>query len=426
MKNDFDSYTLYAYTPFIRYTVRIRVELDHCIDGTVLEEAANKAFVRFPYFSRKVTRDSEGGYVLVPNDQPISVKPEGDKAPVLGGAESNRHLVSINYDGPVIYFNFSHSICGACGAMFWIKATLWQYLTDKTGDQISSEGIKLPGTPIEDGEIKSPVTEELIKDDPIGVYNRGSGYVPVGEYAGFFANPFAKDQVFFPIAIDQSCLIKYARSNDGSPNSILSAAMFKAVGRVWQKRSGCKQITSGIVDNYRAHVGCPDTYRDIIRLLHACYKPSMLDWPIDKLSTVTRASMYIQMEPDVSCAEYRNVLAYRDGIDKKKSNLTKRLYALNNNPLTHGTVDSYVISYVGRIDWAGLAKYIKSVQTISDGHMIIEVNAANDKVFVSFQQVNPKRSYLDSFLAVLDEEHITYSVGAMQYKRLPGLILNGR
>lgn len=418
---DFDSYTLYVYTDLIKYTVRIRVELGREIDGEILEKAANKVFPRFPYFARKVTRDSRGGYVMEPNDRPVKVCPETDKAPVLGNDESNGHLYSITYEGKYIYFNFSHSPSGACGAIFWIKATLWQYLTDLTGDEISSAGIKLPGTPFEDGETDEPDPDKLTRDEPIGTYHRGSGQIPIFDYLSFFANPFAKDQYYVPLEIDAKKLMSYAKHNDGSPNSVLAALMFKATGRLWASKPFFKQITAGIVANYRADVGCPHTYRDFIRLLHARYTKDMLDWPISKLSTVTRGSMYLQMEPEISCKEYLRLYEYRKMIDKKSSHASKCRYAFNKAPFTHGTVDSYVISYVGKIDWGALEKYIVSVQTITDGHMIIEVNAACDKVFVNFQQVNKRRKYLDSFLEVLKEEDIPVKVGEFQCKKLPKL-----
>ena len=73
--------------------------------------------------------------------------------------------------------------------------------------------------------------------------------------------------------------------------------MFRMCSRVFPK---AKQISAGIVCNYRKDVGCPETYRDLVRVLHARYLPSMKDWPIEKLSTVTRGSMYLQMQPEHS------------------------------------------------------------------------------------------------------------------------------
>ena len=77
------------------------------------------------------------------------------------------------------------------------------------------------------------------------------------------------------------------------------------------------------------------------------------------------------------------------------------------------------MSYVGKTDWGDLAKYIESVHTITDGHLMIEINAVNDKLFVNFQQVNRKTEYLNAFLDVLKEENISVKLGEMKEKHLP-------
>ena len=70
-----------------------------------------------------------------------------------------------------------------------------------------------------------------------------------------------------------------------------------------------------------------------------------------------------------------------------------------------------------------MEKYIAAVHTISDGHLMLEVNVVGDKLFVNFQQVNRKREYLDAFLNVLKEENIEVSLGEMKEKRLPKISL---
>ena len=86
MKYDFDSYLLYEVTKSSLYTVRIIVELNVPVHGEVLRGAAQKAFRRFPYYSRTVRTDEHGAYVLEPCEKPICVFEEKE-APVRLGAE---------------------------------------------------------------------------------------------------------------------------------------------------------------------------------------------------------------------------------------------------------------------------------------------------------------------------------------------------
>ncbi len=228
--------------------------------------------------------------------------------------------------------------------------------------------------------------------------------------------------MFIPIVIDQHELMSYARSNDGSPNSILSAIMFKALARVFKDKD-LPALSVKIADNYRADVGCPDTYRDLVRLLRVKYTSDMADWPIEKLSTTTRGRMFLQMQPELSWVEYKKLLALRNEIDAIQSHEEKMKYAAGHSLIKNTPMDTYTISYAGNASWGGLADYVKSVFTITDGHLMIEVNALPGKICVSFQQVIRDDTYVKEFLKILDEEHIHYEAGEMEEKKLPGVQL---
>ena len=421
MKYDFDSYLLYEVTPSSLYTAKVVVELNVPVNGDILREAAQKAFRRFPYYSRTVRLDDHGAYVLEPCDKPICVFEEGEQV-VLGTEQTNGLLFAITYSPSTVYFNFCHNFCGGCGAMLWIKSTLWHYLTDE-GYAIDSEGILTPDSPIPPEETAVPDPESFPEEEVIGRYTGGDSYVPIKDYLPYLTNPSKGGQVYYPITIDKSALMRFARENDGSPNSILSAAMFRMCSRVFPK---AKQISAGIVCNYRKDVGCPDTYRDLVRVLHARYLPSMKDWPIEKLSTVTRGSMYLQMQPEISRETYRQVVAYRDTIDKIPGKALKTAYALKNSPLRNGVKDTFNVSYVGNVDWGGLSEYVEEVFSLTEGHLMLEVNSARDKICIAFQVLNRDEDFIREFLKVLDEEGISYEIGEMMESRLPQISINDK
>ena len=418
MKYDFDSYLLYEVTPSSLYTAKVVVELNVPVNGDILREAAQKAFRRFPYYSRTVRLDDHGAYVLEPCDKPICVFEEGEQV-VLGTEQTNGLLFAITYSPSTVYFNFCHNFCGGCGAMLWIKSTLWHYLTDE-GYAIDSEGILTPDSPIPPEETAVPDPESFPEEEVIGRYTGGDSYVPIKDYLPYLTNPSKGGQVFYPITIDKSALMKFARENDGSPNSILSAAMFRMCSRVFPK---AKQISSGIVCNYRKDVGCPETYRDLVRVIHARYMPTMKDWPIEKLSTVTRGSMYLQMQPEISRETYRKVVAYREKIDEIHGKTLKTAYALKNSPLRNGVKDTFNVSYVGNVDWGGLAAYIEEIYSLTEGHLMLEVNSAREKFCIAFQVLNRDENFIREFVKVLEEEGIPYELGEMVESRLPQIEL---
>ena len=414
MKYNFDSYLLYEMTPESVYTCRLRVDLALPVQGPELQEAAEKAFRRFPYFAQTIHLNEQNAYVFEPTDAPIVVK--GDFAPLLlGSEETNGLLFAITYSGNRIYFNFAHNFCGGSGAIEWVKATLWQYLTDE-GFDIDPEGILVPDSPFKPGETDIPDLETLPDDEPNYEYKGGNSFFPAQDYMEFFQDPVSVGQTYFPIVIKKDALMKYARKNDGSPNSILSACMFRMCSRVFPE---AEQMSAGIVCNYRADVGCPNTYHDLVRLLHVKYRMDLKDWPIEKLSTVTRGAMYLQMQPELSWKEYRKLIAFRDQIDQLPDLEQKMGYALQNSLLRTGPSDTFQVSYVGNVDWGGLSGYIESAFSLTQGHRMLEVNATADQFCISFQTLVRGESYLEAFLKVLEEEGIEYELREKEESRLP-------
>ena len=417
---DFDSYTLYEIKKRNVYSIRIKVILTEHVQGETLRVAAEKAFRRFPYFARTVAVNKEGAYVFEPCTKPVTVAPD-DHIVRLGAEETNGLLFAITYEGNNIYFSFAHNFCGACGMMRWLKATLWQYLTDM-GHEIDSSGIMTADTPMTPEEYAEPDVSSLPTDQPVGnlVFPKDA-FALVADYMESMRDPNGRI-IYYPITIPKRELMQYARENDGSPNSIISALLFKMITKVFPEET---KFAAKIACNYRADVGCPETYRDMVRQLYVPYDIRMKDWPIEKLSTVTRSRMYIQMQPEVSWNECRMVNSFREAIDAQPDLDSKVNYAVEHSPTTHGTPSTYFISYVGKVEWGGLAPFIQGVFTLTLGHIMIEINATEDAFCLSFQTVRKDRKYLDVFLKTLEEEGISCQVGAVEERKLPEIVLPG-
>lgn len=119
----------------------------------------------------------------------------------------------------------------------------------------------------------------------------------------------------------------------------------------------------------------------------------------------------------------REVDEFRSQIDAQPDLESKADYAVENSPTTHGIPSSCHISYVGKVDWGGLGPFIKEVYSLTFGHLLIEINATEEDFCLNFQTVRKDGKYLREFLQVLDEEKISYTVGALVDKKLPEIVL---
>lgn len=103
--------------------------------------------------------------------------------------------------------------------------------------------------------------------------------------------------------------------------------------------------------------------------------------------------------------------------------MMKTAYALKNSPLRNGVKDTFNVSYVGNVDWGGLSEYVEELFSLTEGHLMLEVNSAGDKFCIAFEVLNRDENFVQEFVKVLDEEGISYELGEMVESRLPQIKL---
>ena len=136
--------------------------------------------------------------------------------------------VSDNRRGTEI--NFSHSICGAFGAMTWVKTTLYQYLSKKYGQIDPPKDLRKVGE-TDEAELVYPDPGQLPADEPLSRYSGGNNDAGLTEFLKYLLNPFVKDNYYYEIEIDN--FMEVAKPLDTSPNPLLSAIMLKAAARAF-------------------------------------------------------------------------------------------------------------------------------------------------------------------------------------------------
>ena len=419
MKQNPDSYLLYESGKFITYNIRLKCVMKNRVDAEALNKAAQIAFKRFPYYAKEVNILPNGEIEFRHNSRPLYVGPEGNRHVRFATKEVNYHLCSISYKENIIYFNMHHGLCGGCGMMFWVKSTLWHYVKEAFGVELEKGNIKTADTPLTEGETAFPDPEALEDAEPLGKINTDTVYVPALDYARHAVIAPGKALKYYEIEIEANDFMKYARSNDGSPNSILASLMFRAVCKVTSPKVA-KAIRGNILCNYRADVGCPETYHDMVRLMSVYYPREKLEnKDIEYLSTVTRSVMYMQMQPEYSVKTFKAACESKEGIDRQNGFLNKRVYAMTHSPYTKPPFGTFLISYVGREDWYGLENYIERTHCITDGHLMVEVNALRDKFFITFMELNSRHKFYDAFCEAMREENIHFTEHGGYERKLP-------
>ena len=142
---------------------------------------------------------------------------------------------------------------------------------------------------------------------------------------------------------------------------------------------------------------------------------------MEKLGTMTRGQIILQTDPSVSCKELRQKLELCEKLDTIPGIKAKRKYMKEHDLSTgknarHGT---YYVNYTGQMDWGDVADYIESYVLIVEGHLMLEVTSAGDRIFVCFMQILNTDKYINAFRDVLNELGISFKSEGPFPKRLP-------
>ena len=417
MKYSPDAYLLHESNRFITFNIRIKVVMNDEVEPHTLKSAAEKAFTRFPYYSKQIHIDENGGIDLIPNPRTIRVNPVSAKRTYLFSKEVNYQPCSIEYEGNCIYFNMYHGMCGGCGTFLWIKTTVYEYICARYGVRPDPGSTILTDTPILEEEYAFPKLEDLPDDLPMGKLKKDEVWFPGLEYLLGFGNLVFSDSVHYEFQIPKKDLMKYVSENDGSPMSAIAAIMAKALHRALPKNTLPFRIETN--HNYRADVGCPQTHHDLLNHLFFFIPHHALDWPIDKICTVIRGATCLQTQPEYGYETLRRFYAYTDAVDQAQGLKNKNKTAAKCSHRVADVHNSILINYTGRENWGEMTQYLERVHIITDAHLLLEIADVGNHFCITLMQMNRKTKYMDHFCQILEEENIPYKVLGIYKNHLP-------
>ncbi|MBR2811287.1 MAG: hypothetical protein IKD69_07895 [Solobacterium sp.] len=418
LKHSFDTYRLYQNEGALSYAVRVRVMMKETVDPAVLRLSLNTAIRRYPYFAVKAVLDEDGGYDLIPNREPVVLLKAAERVPQLGSASVNGHLLFAVYDGREISFYISHAMCGGRGFMPWVMTSIYQYVRDRYHVEPDAPGIRKPESDLLPGETEEPRLESLPDEEPVYTYQSKNPTVLIKDYLNGMMNPLQRNPHFYLYSFSQKDIVSFIRQNDASVASLFMVIMAKALDRVLPEKN---QVIGGeIAHSLCGQGGLPDTHCCLLSHLHIDYEREQLKWDMEKLGTMTRGQLILQMDPSVSFDELRRELALYEQIDrirglKQKKKYLKAHSLTNGKNASHGT---FYINYTGRLDWGELADYVESYVIIVEGHLLLEITSMDDRIFVSFMQLVNKKEYTEAFEHVLAELQIPFVKEGPYPKRL--------
>ena len=405
---------LYLSTPEIPFVMGITATLTEPVDGALLAEAVERLRTRFPYFYVRAKREGNDLYP-VPNPLPVTVRNTWEPID-LHSSEANYHLMAVKYEGRRLAAEISHAVTDGTGFLPYFKSLLFVYLSLKTGRSFNTDGFRLPGDVIPETEIGDPFPGLDLDHAESPLYQKQ----PPQDFFKFGTSLPADthDRRIFYLKLPEAEVMKYCKSNDGSPN-VLIAALFSRAARDVDPTSEKPFVSIIAIDN-KARLGNFDSYRQFAFTGFVDFPKKLNGEPLDKVLTMARGQLMLQIQPENAL---QTVKATRDGFEQMKPLPLAQKAAIGRQVLgSHMATSS--ISYVKSRSFGPLDAYVEAYYVLgepSTAEVLCEITCINHSFFLAFSQVFQSEKLLNAFIDELSAIRIPCEIMHKEPYRLCGI-----
>ena len=398
---------LYAAGPELVNTIRVGVSLTEPVEEGTLRAALGKAAERYPYFAVRLARRGEE-YVMEPDGLPFVLSPEG-RTVTLGSAESNYHLFAFAYEGCRLWMDGSHFVTDGNGLFPFLKTLLYYYLRALHPEAaFELSGIALAGSDIPAAEADDdPYPPEPLPAEPLGSLSRPPEVFRLEDQPRGYGN--SGGWTSFRFRIPQREMMAFVSGVDGSPATFLASLMYLAIAETHPETE--LPVVCGMQHQFRRALGAPLSHLCHVNIVPIIYPARLRGRDVDRLNTIARGSLILRADDENDRLTVNAHVRSEQRI-KTMTLMEKRDYM--RRVIREGIgVNTFEVSYTGRVGWSGLDRYITDVSPHFDltlsGGLSIEIFDVGKDFSINLMQRSPVTVYARRFAALLEAHGITFA-----------------
>ncbi len=407
---------LYVTTKEAPNEIRIRIRMRDLIDPASLRHAVDMTMRRYPYFCVELQK-KEGNYVFAENHRPVVIT-NSLHGVELNSEESNYHMIAFCWQDNWMILDVFHGMTDGTGAYEVLRTLLYYYCSERYQVKLKEEGIRLVGDEIPEEEWIDPVVNRA--DLPTPERNEMSNALNVIDYAGLQDD---HRHTVYSIAISESEFMRFNLDNDGSPGTMVSLLLSRAISKMYPRAEDVIRIALCV--NQRKALHAPLAHQSLVGGAMLEYKDKMRDWSLEKQGTAYRGMVFAQTQEENALMGVASIKGMNGMLLSKESDTERLGIASYINSLASRLVTA-TVSYVGKANYREAEQYIRDFRlwTSSSGNgLLVEISAVNGRFTLDFLQSFSSPVYVNAFLKELEENGIVYDLQDVNELELPNIKL---
>ncbi|MFT8592202.1 MAG: hypothetical protein ABF747_01125 [Bifidobacterium sp.] len=376
-----------------RMTQRIR--------GDSLETAVRNTAKRFPDMTQKLV-EKDGSYYLHPDSVSLNAVPT-KRLRTLGSMETGYHLIDVTFTGNIIRVAFHHALCDGMGAKDFLQTLLYYYCTERYQRQFNNEGIHTLDEVIDPREFQEPLPSQPYQVDRDAIKPMTTDGFQLPE-----STPGAVECCRTEITVDQKEFVTLSKNHGATP-AIMAAMLFsRSVLRQFPEAD--KPILCNMAADMRFAIDGAITRRNCTGSFYLPYSKDDEASGMAQVAANHRRLIAEQRSEDAAHQSVNNQIGLFTKLESMPSLEAKRQMM---SMFDHLLLNTYVLSYVGRMRFNDFGRFVKSVHMYSGGIKGLTINmvAAGDSMTFDVLQGFEGERYVQGFVRELQEQGLGCRVG---------------
>lgn len=379
----------------------IEVRFQKKVTGSFLNQALLTALKRYPYFNTKLV-EKDGDFYIVQNEQSLVAK-KTQKLARLGHISCGYHLIDITYYDNSIFISFHHALCDGRGVMPFVETLIYYYCDLKYGKKPVPEGVRLADDPLLPGETVDPFLQEYD-------FDQTKAFISLSRDAYAIPENVAVEEITnyrYEVKIPSAQYLKVCKENNATPVILLALLMSRGIAALYPAYD--KPINANIATDMRDALDVPNTFKNCVKSMILPYSRAFSEKSLPEQAAEYRELLKAQRDRDYCRKEANAMIGLSDKLDSLASYEEKQKIMTFFEGMT---LNTYIISYLGRFHLGENAQYISEIHLYNSGTTGLGINmsACGDCFTLDFKQNFPSDKYVKVFCAELKKLGMAYTL----------------